>query len=97
MMVSRTFDYPFPSGAFTMSDLIQNVFSLPTPFNMVVIIAAIGAVSGLIVTVATQIQKYASLRHELDFKREMIDRGMSVEEIERLVRAKSADQRDENK
>ena len=41
-----------------MSDVIQNIFSLPTPFNMVVVIVALGMVSGIITSIAKQIRKY---------------------------------------
>lgn len=80
-----------------MSDLVQHIFSLPTPFNMVVVIVAIVMTTGIITSIGKQIRKYACLRHELEFKRELVDRGMSVEEIERLLRAKSADQHHETK
>ncbi len=40
--------------------------------------------------VASQIRKYACYRHELEFKRDLVERGLSVDEIERVVAAKSA-------
>jgi len=43
----------------------------------------------LAVTIAMQIGRYMSYRQELDFKREMIDRGMSIEEVEQLLTAQS--------
>jgi hypothetical protein len=79
-----------------MSDLIQHIFSLPAPFNMVVVIVAIVMVTGVITSIGKQIRKYACLRHELDFKRELVDRGMSADEIERIVKARSADRLDES-
>jgi len=45
---------------------------------------------GLITILATQIRKYICFRHELEFKREMVERGLSIDEIERVVAAKSA-------
>ena len=79
-----------------MSHLIDQILSLPTPFNMVVIIVAISIGAGIISSIAKQIRKYACLRYELDFKRDMIDRGMSAMEVEQLVAAKSPTQMDES-
>jgi len=45
---------------------------------------------GLITTVAAQVRKYASHRHELEFKRDLVERGLSIDEIERVVAAKSS-------
>jgi hypothetical protein len=79
-----------------MSDFIQHVFSLPTPFNMVVVIVAIVMTTGIITSIAKQIRKYACLRHELEFKRELVDRGMSADEIEQIVKARSPGRLDES-
>ena len=69
-----------------LGELMQNV---PPPFNMVVYIMLIVCGSGVLTSISKQIRKYACHRQELDFKREMLDRGMSVEEIEQVVRARS--------
>ena len=53
---------------------------------LVVGILAIGVVS-VVDTIAKQIRKYASHRQDVDFKREMVERGLEIDEIERLVRA----------
>ena len=45
---------------------------------------------GLITTVAAQFRKYVSHRHELEFKRDLVERGLSIDEIERVVAAKSS-------
>jgi hypothetical protein len=74
-----------------MSEIVHNIFSLPVPFNMVVVIVAIVFASGIITSIGTQIRKYACLRHELEFKRELLDRGMTADEIERIVKAQSAE------
>jgi hypothetical protein len=53
---------------------------------LVVPLALIGfAVVG---TIATYIHKYASDQRDLDFKRDLVERGLSVDEIERIVAAK---------
>jgi hypothetical protein len=79
-----------------MTQLIDKILSIPVPFNMIVIIAVISIGAGIVTSIAKQIRKYACLKHELDFKRDMIDRGMSVEEVEQLVAAKSSTQIDES-
>ncbi len=68
-----------------MSSFIELMRSVPTPFNMVVYIVLICSVSGVLTSIFKQIRKFACHRQEMDFKRELLDRGMSVEEIERVV------------
>ena len=72
-----------------MSEFLQ---SIPPPFNMVVVIVLICSIAGVITSIAKQTRKFACYRQELDFKREMLDRGMSSEEIERVARAKVNEQ-----
>ena len=67
-----------------MTNLLEPILSIPPPFNMVVMIVLIFAVAGVITSVTKQIRKFACHRQEIDFKRELLDRGLSIEEIERL-------------
>jgi hypothetical protein len=78
--------------ASTVESFMQGVFRLQTPFNMVVIIVMMSVGAGVITTLITQIRKYAGHRQELEFKREMLDRGLSVDEIEKIVQAKGQEQ-----
>ena len=55
---------------------------------IITIILIIGIVS-LAESVSKQIRRYAVHREELAFKRELLDRGLEIDEIERVVRAKS--------
>jgi hypothetical protein len=73
-------------------DLIDKVLAIPVPFNMIIVIMAIIFGTGIITSVAKQVRKYLCLREELLFKREMIDRGMSPQEVEKLVKCKSPSQ-----
>ena len=57
--------------------------------NWIVVIVLICVVSGVVSSFGKQIRKYVSHRHELDFKRDLVERGLSVDEIERIVAAKS--------
>ena len=75
-----------------MSDFFHSVVSIPAPFNMVVLLVLIGSVAHLATSVATQVRKYASHRVETQLKRELVERGLSIDEIERVVAAQSPDQ-----
>ncbi len=54
-----------------------------------VVIALICVLSGVVASFTKQVRKYVSHRHELEFKRDLVSRGLSVDEIERIVAAKS--------
>jgi hypothetical protein len=69
-------------------ELFNGILSLPTPFNMIVMVVLIGCVAGLIKGIATQIRKYGCHRQDIDFKRELVDRGLSAGEIERIVKVR---------
>ncbi len=75
-----------------MSHIQEFVNLLPIPFNFIVILMMVIFGAGIITSLFKQIRKFACHRQELEFKREMVDRGMSVEEIERLVQAKGPEQ-----
>lgn len=68
---------------------MQGVFRLQTPFNMVVILVMIFSAVSVLTTLITQLRKYACHRQELDFKQELLDRGLSADEIEQIIQAKS--------
>ena len=71
-----------------MDSFMQGIFRLETPFNMVAVIIMIIMAASVLTALITQIRKYACHRQELDFKREMLDRGLSTDEIEQIVQAK---------
>jgi hypothetical protein len=58
--------------------------------NWIVAIVLICVVSGVVSSFTKQVRKYVSHRHELEFKRDLVERGLSVDEIERIVAAKSS-------
>jgi hypothetical protein len=62
---------------------------MQAPFNMVVFVVLIGSVAGVIKIAATEIRKFGCHRQDIEFKREMVDRGLSAEEIERILAASS--------
>ena len=72
-----------------MIELLQNIVSIRPPFNVFVLICLILSVAGVISSLFKQVRKYTCNRQELDFKRELVERGLSIDEIERIVAAKS--------
>jgi hypothetical protein len=72
-----------------MYHLFDAIASLGSPWNMIVLVVMIGSVAGLVGTIAKQMRKYASHRLDMNLKRELVERGLSVEEIERIIVAKS--------
>lgn len=80
-----------------MGDFLQKIISIPTPFNMVVMIVLIGSVVGLLSTIAIQVRRFACHRQDINFKRELVDRGLSAEEIDLIIRAQSPEVKAEDK
>jgi hypothetical protein len=78
-----------------MSELLQQIISLPTPFNMIVLIVLIGVAGGVITTIIKQAGAFAQQRQDQAFKRELIDRGMSADEVQRVVEARRQPVHDE--
>lgn len=68
-----------------MMDLIKAIVSIQPPFNMIVLICS---AAGVLSTIASQIRKYTCHRQEIEFKRELVDRGLTADEIERIVNAR---------
>jgi hypothetical protein len=71
-----------------MSEMIRAIVNIGEPFNMLVLLMLIGTLGGVVATIAKQIRKWACHRQELEFKRELLDRGMGADDIERVVRAR---------
>lgn len=74
-----------------MNSLLELIVELPTPFNMIVLIVLIGSIAGVIGMIAKEVRKYFCHRDEMELKREMLDRGMDFQEIDRVMRAETAD------
>ena len=68
-----------------MLEIFRAIIDIPAPFNMIVLIVLFGCTVGVIGAIATEIRKYGCHRMDLDFKRELVDRGFSSEEIVRIV------------
>jgi hypothetical protein len=57
--------------------------------NWIAVLVLGSVAAGVITSIAKQIRKYGCFRQEVELKRELVERGLSVEEIERLIAAKS--------
>jgi hypothetical protein len=68
-----------------MLELIRLLVSIPAPFNMITVIGLGFAVSLCLAAVAREIRKFAETRQIIAFKRELVDRGLAVDEIERVA------------
>jgi hypothetical protein len=68
-----------------MSELLRSIAQIQSPFNMVIFVVLIGSIAGVIGTIATQVRKFASHRADIQLKRELVERGLTAEEIERIV------------
>lgn len=71
-----------------MGQAIESITAIQPPFNMIVLVVLIVTIGGLVGGVAKQVRKFACHRQELEFKRELLDRGMGAEDLERVVKAR---------
>lgn len=70
-----------------MITIIQSIISIPVPFNMVVLVVLLLSTAGVFGSLFKQVRKFACHRAELAFKRDLLDRGMTADEVEQIVRA----------
>ena len=70
-----------------MVQTLQSITSIPAPFNMIVLVVLICSAAGVVTTLLKELRKFACHRQELVWKRDLVERGLSVEEIERVVAA----------
>ena len=75
-------------SAIMILELFKGILSIQTPFNMIVLVVLFGSVAGVLGGIAPQIRKYGCHRQDVDFKRELVDRGLSADEIERIIQAR---------
>jgi hypothetical protein len=72
-----------------MNTVIQSILHLETPFNWLSLMGLAGFAFGAVTAVVTQIRKFADHALDVRFKRDLVERGLSVEEIERVLAAAS--------
>lgn len=68
--------------------VLSRLLFLPPPFNMVVIIIALGCAASAIKGVAKQVRIYADNEADRRLKREMIEYGLSADEAQRVASMK---------
>ena len=56
--------------------------------NWIVTIILICVGASVLTSIAKQLRKYGCHRNEVELKRELVERGLAVEEIERIIAAK---------
>lgn len=66
------------------------IWMLPPPFNMIVLIVAIGCAFELIKTTIKQIRRFADNDADRRLRREMFESGVSVEEAEQWAKIRFA-------
>ena len=72
-----------------MVTTFERIFtSIPTPFNFVVLIVLIGCVTGAITSLATQFRIFICHQSDLAFKRDLVERGWQMHDIEQLAQTK---------
>ena len=71
-----------------MIESLSSLLNVDTPAKFFVVIALIGCVVVVVTAIVVQLGWLASHRADLEFKRELVERGLSIDEIERIVSAK---------
>ena len=60
---------------------------LPVPFNFIIVIMIVIFGSMVLMAIIGEIGKYARHRHLTELKRDLLDRGMSANEIHAIIEA----------
>jgi hypothetical protein len=71
-----------------MTDIFERIIEMRTPYNWLTLVVLIITVGSIVKGIAKYVRQYACHRNELEFKREMLERGMSAGEIEQVVKAR---------
>lgn len=72
-----------------MTQIMTQILSMPTPFNLVAVIVIVSVGGGGITSIAREIRKYASHRESMEVIGHLAERGMSADEIERILNSGS--------
>jgi hypothetical protein len=70
-----------------MTETLNLITGIPSPFNMIVLVVLISCAAGIVTSLFKELRKFACHRQELNLKRELVERGLSIDEIERVVAA----------
>ncbi|MEM9353666.1 MAG: hypothetical protein AAGA92_11690 [Planctomycetota bacterium] len=77
-----------------MSEFVESLNSMPMPFSFVIWLVLIILGGGAFSTVCKEVRRVVCRRFDVNLKRDLIDRGLEPEEVERLVAAAAADVRE---
>ena len=80
-----------------MNQFVESMANLPTPFNFVIGLVLIICASSVIGGLITEVRKFASHRAEIQLKRELVERGLDMDEIERVIAARGPLSTDDGK
>jgi hypothetical protein len=70
-----------------MTETLNLITGIPSPFNMIVLVVLISCAAGIVTSLFKELRKFACHRQELNLKRDLVERGLSIDEIERVVAA----------
>ena len=70
-----------------MTETLNLITGIPSPFNMIVLVVLISCAAGIVTSLFKELRKFACHRQEVNLKRDLVERGLSVDEIERVVAA----------
>jgi len=73
-----------------MTGIVRQIVEISPPFNMIVLVVLIVTAGSIVKGIAKYIRQYACHRNELEFKRDLLERGMSANEIEQVIKARGA-------
>jgi hypothetical protein len=73
-----------------MHELVEMFKDLGPPWNMIVLVVLISCIASVFKAIAKQSRFYATHRAEVNLKRDLVERGLSVDEIERVIAARSS-------
>jgi hypothetical protein len=75
-------------------ELFQGIMNMGEPWHMIVLVVLISCATGVVTSMFKQIRKYGCHRRDVDLKRDLVERGLNVDEIERIVAAKGSASKD---
>jgi hypothetical protein len=67
---------------------LNSLLNVDSPAKFFVVIALILCVAVVVITIVVQLGMLSTHRAELEFKRDLVERGLSVDDIERILSAK---------
>ena len=76
-----------------MEPFASQIWNIPPPFNMIVVIVALSVAAGVISTVVKQIRLFADHQADRQLKIDLVERGVTPEEAERWAQIETKSKR----